>query len=173
MFFVFVLFCFATQQEACGILVAHPGMEPEPPAEEVWGHNHWTIREVPTCFVGVFARSWGGHHFPESLVDCCSVYTNTHNKIETHLLIFIFSHAEGSILVTGLRILPFSLKTVVLGNLPFRYLELPNSCFFFLRYTSRRIIWRCQSLFIQALINRDLIYFHLISTFSRGVLQTK
>ena len=119
--FVFC-FCFvlsATQQEACGILVAHPGIEPEPPAEEVWGHNHWTIREVPTCFVGVFACSWGGHHFPESPVDCCSVYTNKHNKIETHL-IFIFSHAEGSILVTGFRILPFSLKTVVLGNLTFR-----------------------------------------------------
>ena len=35
--FLFWFCYFATQQEACGILVADPGMNPEPPAEEVWG----------------------------------------------------------------------------------------------------------------------------------------
>ena len=30
----------------CGILVLQPGMEPVPPAEEVWNLNSWTAREV-------------------------------------------------------------------------------------------------------------------------------
>ena len=32
---------------ACGILVPRPGMEPRPPAVEVWSPNHWTFREFP------------------------------------------------------------------------------------------------------------------------------
>ena len=32
---------------ACGILVPRPGIEPAPPALEVWSLNHWTAREVP------------------------------------------------------------------------------------------------------------------------------
>ena len=31
---------------ACGILVFYPGIEPVPPAVEVWSLNHWTIREI-------------------------------------------------------------------------------------------------------------------------------
>ena len=31
---------------ACGILVSWPGIEPAPPAVEVWSLNHWTSREV-------------------------------------------------------------------------------------------------------------------------------
>ena len=33
-------------QWACGILVLRPGIEPIPPALEVWSLNHWTTREV-------------------------------------------------------------------------------------------------------------------------------
>ena len=32
---------------ACRILVPRPGIEPVPPALEVWSLNHWTAREVP------------------------------------------------------------------------------------------------------------------------------
>ena len=32
---------------ACGILVPQPGIEPTPPALEVWSLNHWTAREAP------------------------------------------------------------------------------------------------------------------------------
>ena len=31
---------------AGGILVPQPGIEPVPPAVEVWSLNHWTMREV-------------------------------------------------------------------------------------------------------------------------------
>ena len=95
--FVFCFcFCFfATQHEVCGILVAHPGMEPEPPAEEVWGRNPGPSGK--SLFVlWRFCPLLGGYHFSESLVDCSSVYTK-HNEIGTHLLIFIFSHAKSSV----------------------------------------------------------------------------
>ena len=36
---------------ACGILVPQPGIEPRPPAVEVWSPNHWTAREVPGLFL--------------------------------------------------------------------------------------------------------------------------
>ena len=32
---------------ACGILGPGPGIEPAPPAVEVWSLNHWTARDVP------------------------------------------------------------------------------------------------------------------------------
>ena len=32
---------------ACRILVPRPGIEPMPPALEVWILNHWITREVP------------------------------------------------------------------------------------------------------------------------------
>ena len=35
----------------CGILVPRPGIEPTPPALEVWSLNHWTTREVPNVFI--------------------------------------------------------------------------------------------------------------------------
>ena len=41
----FILFWL--HRSACGILVPQPGIEPVPPAVEVWSLNHWTIREVP------------------------------------------------------------------------------------------------------------------------------
>ena len=35
----------------CRILVPWPGIEPMPPAVEVWSSNHWTAREVPeVCY---------------------------------------------------------------------------------------------------------------------------
>ena len=41
---------------ACGILVLWPGIEPMPPAMEVWSLNHWTAREVPL----LLQWGWGG-----------------------------------------------------------------------------------------------------------------
>ena len=38
---------------ACGILVSQPGIEPAPPAVEVWSLNHRTAREVPGAFIFV------------------------------------------------------------------------------------------------------------------------
>ena len=37
----------------CGILVPQLGIEPRPPAVEVWSSNHWTAKEFPRffCFV--------------------------------------------------------------------------------------------------------------------------
>ena len=35
---------------AFGILAPRPGMEPEPPAVEVWSLNHWTTREIPAFY---------------------------------------------------------------------------------------------------------------------------
>ena len=35
---------------AHGILVPQPGIEPMPPALEVWSLNHWTTREVSRSF---------------------------------------------------------------------------------------------------------------------------
>ena len=49
--FYFILFYFG--HEACGILVPQPGIEPGPPAVELWSPNHWTAREVPKI-LGVF-----------------------------------------------------------------------------------------------------------------------
>ena len=48
---------------ACRISVPQPGIEPMPPAVEVWSLNHWTAREVPLlCLVlspSVFGLSQG------------------------------------------------------------------------------------------------------------------
>ena len=30
-----------------GILIPRPGIEPVPPAVEMWSPNHWTAREFP------------------------------------------------------------------------------------------------------------------------------
>ena len=43
--FFFLFFFFVCV--VCGVLVSGPGMEPMPPAVEVWNLNHWTTREVP------------------------------------------------------------------------------------------------------------------------------
>ena len=45
-----LFFFFWPHLTACGILVPRPGIEPMPPAVEVWGPNHWTAREVPVLF---------------------------------------------------------------------------------------------------------------------------
>ena len=34
---------------SCGILVPHPGTEPDPLAVKAWSLNHWTISECPKC----------------------------------------------------------------------------------------------------------------------------
>ena len=46
---VIYLFVCLPRHAACSILVPQPGMEPVPPAVEVWSLNHWTAREVPLC----------------------------------------------------------------------------------------------------------------------------
>ena len=43
---IFILFYFWPHHMACRILVPQPGIEPLPPAVEVWSLNHWTTREV-------------------------------------------------------------------------------------------------------------------------------
>ena len=46
--FIIIFFRFSWLcHTACGILVPQPGIEPAPPAVEVWTFNHWTAREVP------------------------------------------------------------------------------------------------------------------------------
>ena len=50
-FFFFLMNCIyflAVPYSTCGILVSRPGIQPTPPALEVWSPNHWTTREVPT-----------------------------------------------------------------------------------------------------------------------------
>ena len=49
MLFLLLLFIFIFWlcRLTCGILVPQPGIGPMPPALEVWGLNHWTIRDVP------------------------------------------------------------------------------------------------------------------------------
>ena len=42
-----IFFFFWPRCAACGILVPQPGIEPVPPAVEVWSPDHWTTREVP------------------------------------------------------------------------------------------------------------------------------
>ena len=44
--------CYSTH----GILVPQPGMEPMPPAVEVWSLNHWTFREVLFFFFFFFSN---------------------------------------------------------------------------------------------------------------------
>ena len=53
-----------------GILVPQPGMEPMPPAVEVWSLNHWTFREVLFFFsslnalsVQCFSKGTGGSFY--------------------------------------------------------------------------------------------------------------
>ena len=36
---------FLPHHTACGFLVLQPGIEPVPPAVEVWSLNHWTTKE--------------------------------------------------------------------------------------------------------------------------------
>ena len=38
---------------ACGILVPQRGVEPVPPAVEVWSPNYWTTREFPGLVISV------------------------------------------------------------------------------------------------------------------------
>ena len=45
--FIFILKNFWPHPEACGILVARPGIELVPPALEAQSLNHWTARDVP------------------------------------------------------------------------------------------------------------------------------
>ena len=46
-FYFLIFFLFWPCHVACGILVPWPGIEPGPPAVEVWSPNHWTTREFP------------------------------------------------------------------------------------------------------------------------------
>ena len=46
-FQVHILFFFRLCQEAYRILVPQQGVEPMPPAVEVWSLNHWTAKEFP------------------------------------------------------------------------------------------------------------------------------
>ena len=39
------------------ILVPQPGMEPTPPALDVWSLNHWTVKEVPSLCVFEMLKS--------------------------------------------------------------------------------------------------------------------
>ena len=66
---------------ACGILVPRPGIEPGPPAVEVWRPNHWTSREVLRrgIFFLVLHIPWASEylqrrssfqHF-QAITDCC------------------------------------------------------------------------------------------------------
>ena len=52
-FWIGVFFFSWLPHMACGILVPWQGTELVPPALGVWSLNHWTIREVPVCFVVV------------------------------------------------------------------------------------------------------------------------
>ena len=36
---------------SCGILVPHPGTEPEPLAVKAWSLNHWTVSECPNIHI--------------------------------------------------------------------------------------------------------------------------
>ena len=47
------LFFFWLHHAAYGILVPQPGIEPTPPAMEVWSLNHWIAREVPKAWLEV------------------------------------------------------------------------------------------------------------------------
>ena len=47
-------FFWPCHDEACGILVPQPGIQPMPPALEVQCLNHWTTREVPDWFFFFF-----------------------------------------------------------------------------------------------------------------------
>ena len=47
--FYFYLLFFGPHCELCRILDPRSGIEPVPPAVEVWSSNHWTAREVPTA----------------------------------------------------------------------------------------------------------------------------
>ena len=43
----YFIFFFGPRRAACRILVPRWGIEPAPPAVEVWSLNHWATREVP------------------------------------------------------------------------------------------------------------------------------
>ena len=45
--YLFNFFSFCLLPAAWRILVIQPGIEPVPPAVEVWCLNHWTAKEVP------------------------------------------------------------------------------------------------------------------------------
>ena len=44
-----LILVFRPGRAACGILVPHPGTEPDPLAVKAWSLNHWTISECPKC----------------------------------------------------------------------------------------------------------------------------
>ena len=54
--FLKLKFFWPCHDEACGILISQPGIQPMPPALEVQWLNHWTTREVPDwfCYVCFF-----------------------------------------------------------------------------------------------------------------------
>ena len=59
----FLLFSFFATPCSMWDLVPRAGIEPVPPAVEVWRLNHWTAREVPwewklLCCVRLFATPW-------------------------------------------------------------------------------------------------------------------
>ncbi|KAM9109623.1 uncharacterized protein AAG666_022984 isoform 1-T1 [Megaptera novaeangliae] len=42
---------------ACGISVPRRGIEPAPPAVELWSLNYWTAREVPAFLISISDRT--------------------------------------------------------------------------------------------------------------------
>ena len=59
-----------------GILVPQPGMEPVPPAVEVWSLNHWT-REVPSKLLFKTLFIVLQHAAPNAVImETCSVMTS-------------------------------------------------------------------------------------------------
>ena len=52
LFFTMFIY-FRPHLEACEIFVPQPGIEPVPPAVQVWRLNHWTAREIPDTNSGV------------------------------------------------------------------------------------------------------------------------
>ena len=50
-------FLYLFGQAACRILVPWPGIEPVPPAVEVWSPNHWTTREFLLVYFKIYPSS--------------------------------------------------------------------------------------------------------------------
>ena len=65
--FFFFFFNFWPCHFVCRILVSPPGIEPTPPALEVWSLNHWTTREGPSMCPAV--PCW---HSPTKDYTCCA-----------------------------------------------------------------------------------------------------
>ena len=80
---LFVFIYLAAPGLSCSMrdLVPWPGIEPGPPALEVWSLNHWTTREVPNCcfLLGVYAQGAEMHTFDIILWYCAEIPFSFHN----------------------------------------------------------------------------------------------